>query len=301
MTNFLARLVGRTLGTVPVVQPRIASMFDPDRGSRGAGDSGSRGEGEFFISNKPSENINSLTGETPIPQEFLEKSNDRSPISHQLTIPLAPGEIQREVDVGDELFNSIEVEDRGEFAKAATGISFQPKSTSFDSPEMQTKPKKSQLADGLSGDKVESTPMISNSLSVPSLRSDAGIGAASFDNNRATVISSPNQEDSRLHRNADSLTMGETIAAIPESPELKQKPPNPSSRKDEQIERLPITHYPSPIPNSQFPITPTIRVSIGRIEVRAIPAPPAPPAPRKSAPTPKLSLSEYLRKNGGGG
>jgi hypothetical protein len=275
-------------------------MYDPDRGSRGAGEQESRGEGEFFISDRPLENINSLTGETPIPQEFLqrsdrplkninsltgetpipqeflEKSNDRALISHKLRIPLAPGEIQGEADVGDELFNSIEVEDRGEFA--------------FDIPEIQRKPKNSDLADGLIGDKVESSPMISNRLSVPSPRSDAGIVAASFDNNRVTVISSPNQEDTRLHQGAEFTQS-----------ELKQKPPNFNSRKDEQIERLPIPNYPSPITNYQLPITPTIRVSIGRIEVRAIPTPPAPPAPQKSPPTPKLSLSEYLRKNGGGG
>ncbi len=47
------------------------------------------------------------------------------------------------------------------------------------------------------------------------------------------------------------------------------------------------------------PPAPTVRVSIGRIEVRAIqPAPPpgAPPAPRRSGP--RLSLEDYLRGRG---
>jgi hypothetical protein len=41
---------------------------------------------------------------------------------------------------------------------------------------------------------------------------------------------------------------------------------------------------------------PVIRVTIGRIEVRAV-APPAPPEPRR-APPPALSLEEYLRRGG---
>lgn len=50
--------------------------------------------------------------------------------------------------------------------------------------------------------------------------------------------------------------------------------------------------------------TPTIHVSIGRIEVRAVapPAPPAPPQPRPSParPAPQMSLDDYLRAHNGG-
>ncbi|HEY9852397.1 MAG TPA: hypothetical protein V6D28_23190 [Leptolyngbyaceae cyanobacterium] len=47
------------------------------------------------------------------------------------------------------------------------------------------------------------------------------------------------------------------------------------------------------------PVPPTVRVNIGRIEVRAIPAPAKPPKESRSPPTPKLSLAEYLRSQGG--
>jgi hypothetical protein len=43
---------------------------------------------------------------------------------------------------------------------------------------------------------------------------------------------------------------------------------------------------------------PVIRVTIGRIDVRAVNAP-APPAQRATPPAPKLSLEEYLRSRGG--
>jgi hypothetical protein len=44
---------------------------------------------------------------------------------------------------------------------------------------------------------------------------------------------------------------------------------------------------------------PTIHVTIGRIEVRA--TIPAAPAALKAAPTPRLTLDEYLRQRNGGG
>jgi hypothetical protein len=48
------------------------------------------------------------------------------------------------------------------------------------------------------------------------------------------------------------------------------------------------------------PGTPTIRVSIGRVEVRLV-APPAPPSPSPpSQPKPAMSLDEYLRGRHGG-
>jgi hypothetical protein len=271
-------------------------MYDP---GMGIGEQGSRGEGEFspsFIPNSPTQitqnptgsrklagrelvtdevtdvadeslsglfqNINSKSGETPNPQEFLQKSG------------------------------GVEIEYRDKFAKEAAEISSQAISTSsadnalpndYDSLTLKVYNNKRGNQSGIGitiRENLESNPIRQERLS------------ATY--NSATVMPSPNQEETRLR---------EEIGAMPEStqPELKQKLPNSSSGKDEQMERLPITNYPSPIPNYQFPIPQTIRVSIGRIEVRAIPAPPAPPAPRKSPPTPKLSLSEYLRKTGGGG
>jgi hypothetical protein len=52
-------------------------------------------------------------------------------------------------------------------------------------------------------------------------------------------------------------------------------------------------------PTSNPPAAPTIRVTIGRIEVRAV-MPPAMPAKRPARTAPKLSLDEYLRSQNGG-
>ena len=53
------------------------------------------------------------------------------------------------------------------------------------------------------------------------------------------------------------------------------------------------------LPTPDAPPEPTIRVSIGRIDVRAADTPPAKAAPVKR-PAPQLSLDEYLRLRSGG-
>lgn len=46
--------------------------------------------------------------------------------------------------------------------------------------------------------------------------------------------------------------------------------------------------------------TPTIKITIGRIEVRAI-ASPAQVQKRAETPAPRLTLADYLKQRGGGG
>jgi hypothetical protein len=59
---------------------------------------------------------------------------------------------------------------------------------------------------------------------------------------------------------------------------------------------------PGSLPASQQPSppAPTIRVTIGRVEVRATPPPSSPANVQRAAPQPSLSLDAYLKRRGGG-
>jgi hypothetical protein len=63
----------------------------------------------------------------------------------------------------------------------------------------------------------------------------------------------------------------------------------------------PVSVFSGKYPSPPEPISkiPTIKVSIGRIEVRAI-APQSPVAKTSAIPTPKTSLDEYLKDQSGG-
>jgi hypothetical protein len=59
-----------------------------------------------------------------------------------------------------------------------------------------------------------------------------------------------------------------------------------------------VTDRPPPQPTS----IPTINITIGRIDIRAVPAPAPSPTRRAAPPSPKISLQDYLNnRNGGGG
>jgi phage tail sheath protein FI len=79
----------------------------------------------------------------------------------------------------------------------------------------------------------------------------------------------------------------------------------PSDASSRQIAQRPSVVVPDVVrlenlaPTSNPPAAPTIRVTIGRIEVRAV-MPPAMPAKERTRTAPKLSLDEYLRSQNGG-
>jgi hypothetical protein len=98
-------------------------------------------------------------------------------------------------------------------------------------------------------------------------------------------------------------------------------PPEPEARADRSVPGAPLSVAPRairprPAGNSERgaqeeedlrappaePSAPAVRVSIGRIEVRAITPPPTPPAQRTGAarPEPGLSLDDYLKQRNGG-
>jgi len=68
---------------------------------------------------------------------------------------------------------------------------------------------------------------------------------------------------------------------------------SPTSRRTEAEARTSHQHGSEPMSSR-----PVVRITIGRVEVRAV-MPPAPPVQTPVAPAPKLSLDEYLRQHSG--
>jgi hypothetical protein len=76
-----------------------------------------------------------------------------------------------------------------------------------------------------------------------------------------------------------------------------------AARRDENYTRRDAYRAGQERPGSQSPEPPpmpTINVTIGRIEVKALPPAAAPPRPQKTA-APLMSLDEYMRRRNGGG
>lgn len=80
-----------------------------------------------------------------------------------------------------------------------------------------------------------------------------------------------------------------------ETPVRPEAVPQTRPRKRIQAERTGTLPRSATLPSSP----PTIRVTIGRIEVRAISATPDAPRPASPRPGPALSLDEYLKQRGG--
>jgi hypothetical protein len=107
--------------------------------------------------------------------------------------------------------------------------------------------------------------------------------------------------------NGVSPDVGRATAPEPEASPDHSTPDAPLSVAPRTI-RLRLAGYPERGPQEEGllvtapePPAPTIRVSIGRIEVRAITPPPAPPVQRarSARPGPELSLDDYLKQRNG--
>jgi hypothetical protein len=109
-----------------------------------------------------------------------------------------------------------------------------------------------------------------------------------------------------VSRDAASIEPAPTTSrparAVPDSPSPAS--PSPVSPRSSFVARPQVApHFPpaapaAPLATAPPPAAPTIRVTIGRVEVRAAPAPP-PAARRRKAPLPATSLDEYLDRSAG--
>jgi len=91
------------------------------------------------------------------------------------------------------------------------------------------------------------------------------------------------------------------IKSLPQKRTVELKTATPDSPSEQAAARsLSAGAFPSGVHSREVPQVPapSVHITIGRVEVRAVP--PATPNRRASAPAPKLSLDEYLKRGKGG-
>lgn len=119
-----------------------------------------------------------------------------------------------------------------------------------------------------------------------------------------STISEQNQKDSLEHLlNVQKVVSGPRIDLDMLNTTQRKIPGTPEAQHAETSASMPYTHRKFHSQSVTTPksssSTPTIQVTIGRIEVRAI-TPPVAPAQSPRTPSPTLSLNEYLKQRNGG-
>jgi hypothetical protein len=251
MSNFLDNLASRSLGLAPVVQPRLASRFEPPPGTA------------RFPSFEPAEDAGlerSVEGEAQHARPEARQPETRV-VEDRRAVPIRPPAAPRE--------------ERAERESRAAAP-----------PRQQSHPPRPAMAAHVPVRPVETraqnaqTDVAAAPPHAP--RSSFAEGAQPREAVRGEASSSVDAAalDNRIRRlMANNFNVREGNEAAGGTP-VAHLP----ARQDEPPEK-----------------TQTIRVTIGRIDVRAVTAP-APQEPRRAParPAPQLSLADYLKQRGGG-
>ncbi len=256
MSNFLDNLASRSLRLVPVVQPRLASRFEPPPNA------------PRFPSAAPAEGAEgerSVEGEAPNARPEARPTETRA-VEDSRAVPIPPPDAPREEHAGLE-GRAAPAPPQGppQRPAAAAQVPVRPIETRAQSAQTNATaapphagPPASSFAEGARTREAERSV---------ALRSE---DEAALDN-RVRRLMAGRLRDSAGEETASGAPAAQSPARLDRA---SQEPPEK---------------------------TQTIRVTIGRIEVRAVTAP-APHEPRRAPerPAPQLSLADYLKQRGGG-
>ncbi|MDX6382885.1 MAG: hypothetical protein QOK48_458 [Blastocatellia bacterium] len=285
MTDFFTRLATRAIGTTPAIQPVVVSRYAPaglpDQVATGLDAEPESGQLRMdpgvlrkdFRRLVSASEIDSRSG-SPLVQDELEGTMPPGEISDELTASRAipGGDSHSTSEQGAIASESATVPETGE-STSLTGVS---------SPvEITVGPRSSeaQLLDVQPSAEGEALQTV-----VRAMRS-------SGQDLRAPLAEV--QDGSDRSWNAESETV-ELMSPVKRQGRIDQDEPFPVSLGPLRNEP------PFPSPDERTDSTrPVVRVSIGRIDVRAV-TPAAVPAPRAQGPAPpKLSLDDFLRQHNG--
>jgi hypothetical protein len=288
MSDYLGNLIARTASPAVAVRPQLPSLFEPVRAAR---ETRSRPEFEEqdFVEQPPVTGPSHKLALTP-----LSISTPRSPT------PREPAPATRETESGPEFEQENFVEQppvTGPSDKfAPTRLSIPTLGSSRLREPEQTGPEVSPAKKTLRAGR-ESEPALQPRIfprSAPTLREDKPSNSTK---RRSDIIKSPLRDP--------VASASHEVSALEETwrsqPTVALKPvtvPNPRDRElPARSEVQAIASIIRPLlvpPTPKRRPEPTINVTIGRVEIRAVPPPPQQQA--KPKPATVLSLEEYLRQ-----
>jgi hypothetical protein len=290
MSDYLNNLLARSRNLAPVVQPRLASLFEPATPNSGAANRPlfeATSSGEAHAESESSPQLSpSLPAQTaqPSPQH----------LQTTIVVPHAPPQ-QRQREGGE----------RYESREDSSRHSLQPLSTVTPPAPLLTAPP-ARTAPDVQRETIEILRPLPSSTQLPARRNEAGernetrrAGEADGQQNweglepkvRQVVseeLTSFRRTQTRAADGAEAGTQQQAQAS--QTPVVAQRQDN-GTKKSAQA-----------FPVETAETSPTINVSIGRVDVRAIISP-QPAAPAERPPAQKrgtLSLDEYLKQRSGG-
>lgn len=288
MTDFLSRLVDRALGQAPVLERRRPSLFDPQPQTGG---------------------LNSLIqgrSEEPVEESLLEPAKvPILPAAHSLDRRGPPASRARKPR-GGHLESSVGPAEPGleDIAHPhATGEMNQPRPAS---PLMPSKEFREEKAERVAApvNPIERQPrrlevietIVEKKASISQAATRNAPRAETPDRTRPPIQTlSPPAQPAELSR-----TRKNRIHELEKNLEaIHDHKPRPLSSKPIEPVMKPAIPKAMPGPPAPAPITPEIRVTIGRLEIRAVTPAPTRAARARPAP-PRLSLEAYLRSRSGG-
>ncbi len=297
MADFITRLAERALGVAPVVQPVMPSMFAPEPTSHSTGlerdNEATTSPGDLDQPRAPSAQEtppaqDALTGR---PADAMAQQEDQSGVALSSATPGSP-RVTPESRLGSSHLSESGSSERG----AMTGKEDQRGSVRTTARHPQTPPETLHRA--------EPGPTRRGALSTSQrvLPENLPLGLPSAEDESGEAVFRP-------LRTLLDRGQGETLPPVPSpgaqaSLDASEDTPPPIAPRmvrpqlDGYLERGPQ----EPRVAAPESSAPAIRVTIGRIEVRAITPPPMPPAQRTTParPGPELSLDDYLKQHNGG-
>lgn len=261
MSDFLSNLASRSLDLMPVVQPRLSSRFEPLPFNGGFSSAAS-------FEMQAAETERSVEGQLP-PAQTPARTPDERVIESRQTLLVSP-----------QLPDILRAE-RASVAGQSTrqpSPNVPPRQPSAHAPVLPVKTE----AQRIHGQPTPTAPHAG--LDQPPVSSTDSPPTSES----STSSSFKNEAGSALENLMDRVMAGQ-FSAVEGRAATRVSPPSgsPTAFQPEQRE----------MPEQ----TPTIRVTIGRIDVRAIIEPSSPASHRTPArPAPQLSLADYLKQRSGG-